>query len=155
MLIKPDIDVEQVRHCLENAYELTVKEVSFLPLGADFRTIVYRIKASNDKNYFLKLRSGVFLEASVRVPNYLGEHGVNEVIPPCTTVAGDLWAVLGPYKVILYPYVEGRNGVDIPLTEQQWAQFGSVLKRLHHTFYPSQSQRGCRKRILSAGGVTL
>lgn len=99
MLIKPDIDEEQIRHCLESNYELTIKEVSSLPLGADFRTIVYRIKASNDKTYFLKLRSGDFLKASVRVPNYLREHGVNEVIPSCTTVAGDLWTALGPTKL--------------------------------------------------------
>lgn len=49
---------------------------------------------------------------------------------------------LGTYKVILYPYVEGHNGVDVPLTEQQWVQFGTALKKLHCTLYPESVTKG-------------
>jgi hypothetical protein len=59
-----------------------VEKIAFLPLGADFNTAVYRITTSNQKNYFLKLRSGEFLEASVSVPKYLADLGIKQVIPP-------------------------------------------------------------------------
>lgn len=142
MLTKPDVGDDEIASCLDSAYGLKVKEVSFLPLGADFRTVVYRIKSLDEKDYFLKLRSGDFLAASVRVPKYLKELGLEQAIPPYTTVAGGLWADLGSYKVILYPYVEGHNGVDVTLTGQQWIQFGDTLKRLHFAQYPKLVTKG-------------
>jgi transposase InsO family protein len=67
MLIKPDFKDEKIITCLRDAYGLTIEKVVFLPLGADFNTAVYRITTSTQRDYFLKLRSGKFLEASVSV----------------------------------------------------------------------------------------
>ena len=112
-------------------------KVTFLPLGADFNTAVYHVTTSNQTNYFLKLRSGEFLEASVSVPKYLADLGIKHVIAPFATKAGQLWSNLGAFKAILYPYVEGRNGVEAKLSEDQWDQFGAAIKKLHSTNIPS------------------
>jgi spectinomycin phosphotransferase len=82
MLIKPDFKDEILIRCLEDAYELNVKEIFFLPLGADFNTSVYRVITSSKTDYFLKLRSGEFFDASVSVPKYLAELGFKQVIAP-------------------------------------------------------------------------
>lgn len=42
MLIKPNLKDEEIIACLRDAYGLTVDKVTFLPLGADFNTAVYR-----------------------------------------------------------------------------------------------------------------
>lgn len=68
MLIKPNLNDEEIIACLRDAHGLTVEKIAFLPLGADFNTAVYRITTSTKTDYFLKLRSGEFLEASVSVP---------------------------------------------------------------------------------------
>lgn len=47
MLIKPNLKDEEIIACLRDAYGLTVDKVTFLPLGADFNTAVYRITTSN------------------------------------------------------------------------------------------------------------
>lgn len=67
MLIKPDLKHEEIIACLRKAYGLDIATVSFLPLSADFNTAVYRATATDGTDYFLKLRSGEFLEASVSV----------------------------------------------------------------------------------------
>lgn len=141
MLIKPNLKDEEIITCLQDAYGLTVEKIAFLPLGADFNTVVYRIRERNGKDYFLKLRSGSFLEASVSVPKYLSDLGIKQVIPPLTTKTGQIWASLASFKAILYPYVEGRNGVEAKLTEDQWSQFGMVVKRLHSADIPESITR--------------
>jgi spectinomycin phosphotransferase len=136
MLIKPNLKDEEIIACLQNAYGLTVEKITFLPLGADFNTAVYLITTSNQTDYFLKLRSGEFLEASVSVPKYLVDLGIKQVIPPLATKTGQLWTNLVSFKAILYPYVEGRNGVEAELSEDQWVQFGTAIKKLHSTDIP-------------------
>ena len=131
MLIKPDLPDEEIIRCLQNAYGLEVKSISFLPIGADFNTVVYRVTASNQKDYFLKLRQGEFIGPSVLVPKYLADLGIKQVIPPLTTKTRQLWTNLASFKAVLYPYVEGRNGVEAKLLEDQWVQFGAAIKRLH------------------------
>jgi len=42
MLTKPDLKDEKIIACLHDNYGLDVAEISFLPLGADFNTAVYR-----------------------------------------------------------------------------------------------------------------
>jgi spectinomycin phosphotransferase len=112
MLIKPDLKDEEIIACLRDAYGLTIEKVVFLPLGADFNTAVYRVTTTDRADHFLKLRSGEFLEASVSVPKYLADLGIKQVISPLATKTEQLRTSLESFKAILYPYVEGHNGVD-------------------------------------------
>lgn len=137
MLIKPNLKDEKIIACLRDAYGLTLEKIAFLPLGADFNTAVYRVTTSNQMDYFLKLRSGKFLEASVSVAKHLGDLGIKQVIPPLSTKTRQLWTSLGSFKAILYPYVEGHNGAETKLSEDQWVQFGAAIKKLHSADIPA------------------
>ncbi|PPE03585.1 hypothetical protein [Holospora curviuscula] len=88
MLIKPDLKDEKIIACLRDAYGFTVEKIAFLLLGADFNTAVYRVTTNNGSDYFLKLTSGEFLQASVSVPKYLVDLGIKQVIAPILTKLG-------------------------------------------------------------------
>jgi spectinomycin phosphotransferase len=150
MLIKPDLKNEEIITCLRDAYGLDIATVSFLPLGADFNTAVYRVTTSNQMDYFLKLRSGEFLEASVSVPKYLADLGIKQVIAPFSTKTGQLWTSLGSFKAILYPYVDGRNSVETKLSEDQWLQFGAAIKKLHSTDIPASITKDVPRETFSS-----
>ena len=150
MLVKPNLKDEKINRCLQDAYGLTVEKIAFLPLGADFNTAVYRITTSKQMDYFLKLRSGEFLEASVSVPKYLADLGIKQVIPPLATKTGQLWANLGAFKAILYPYIEGHNGVETKLSEDHWAQFGATIKKLHSVDIPSSITKDVLRETFSS-----
>jgi spectinomycin phosphotransferase len=150
MLTKPDLKDEKIIRCLRDAYGIDVATIAFLPLGADFNTAVYRITTNNGSDYFLKLRSGEFLEASVSVPKYLADLGVKQVISALATKTGQLWSPLGAFKAILYPYVEGHNGIEAKLSETQWAQFGAAIKRLHSTDIPSSITKDVPREMFSS-----
>lgn len=55
MLTKPNLKNEEIIACLRNAYGIDVATITFLPLGADFNTAVYRVTTSTQTDYFLKL----------------------------------------------------------------------------------------------------
>ncbi len=71
MLEKPELSDEKLIACLQDAYELLVVQVTFLPLGADPNTAVYRVVTEMGTSYFLKLRRGLFDERRWRYPNCL------------------------------------------------------------------------------------
>ena len=80
-------------------------QVAFLPLGADLNTAPIAWSPRMD-TIFLKLRSGMFDEASVLLPKVLSDQGIAPIIPPLATRSGQLWANLDALTAILYPFVE-------------------------------------------------
>lgn len=150
MLINPDLKDEEIIACLRDAYGSDVEKILFLPIGADFNTAVYRVTATDGTDYFLKLRSGKFLEASVTVPKYLADLGIKQVIPPILTKLGQLYSGLGSFKTILYPYVDGHNGVEAKPSDDHWVQFGATVKKLHSADIPSSITKDVPRETFSA-----
>ena len=91
MLIKPDLNDEAIITCLQDTYGLEVATISFLPLGADFNTAVYRLRTNNQIDYFLKLGRRVFIKATVTAPKFLADLGSSS-LPPVIRI-GQLCAV--------------------------------------------------------------
>jgi spectinomycin phosphotransferase len=136
MLEKPYLQDDKIIACVQAAYGLRVTAITFLPLGADLNTAVYRVTSDDGAVYFLKLRSGVFDETSVMLPKFLNDQGSAHIIAPLATSNGQLWANLDAFKVILYPFIEGHNGYEVDLADQHWIEFGAALKRIHRVVLP-------------------
>ncbi len=136
MLEKPDLQDAKIIACLQDEYGLRVAHLVFLPFGADLNTAVYRAVAEDETSYFVKLRGGVFDETAVALPKFLSDQGIAQIIAPLATQTGQLWANLAPFKLILYPFVEGRNGYEIDLADRHWREFGAALKRIHSAVVP-------------------
>jgi spectinomycin phosphotransferase len=140
MLEKPEISETRLVSRLREEYELNVAELTFLPLGADPGTAVYRLDSGGGTAYFLKLRRD-FREASVRIPLFLASNGVREVIRPVETVSRRGWADLGEYSMILYPFIEGKSGFDLELTDRHRRALGAALKAIHSMKLPADLER--------------
>ena len=149
MLEKPDLKDEKIITCLKNEYGLRVDKIVFLPIGADQWSAVYRVEADDETPYFVKLRHGDFNEASITIPKFLFDLGIKQIIPSLTTQAGQLWANIDPFIVILYPFVEGHNGFEVNLSDQQRIEFGEALKRFHTADIPSVITEGIRRELFS------
>ncbi|MCE2951080.1 MAG: phosphotransferase [Alphaproteobacteria bacterium] len=154
--MKLDLYDTKIIRCLEEAYGLCIESLTLLPIGADFKTTVYRVAAPLGKSYFLKVRSGPFLEASVTVPKYLWDLGARHVISPLPTKFGDLWLTLGAAKAVLYPYVEGHTGAGTPLSKEHWHDFGAAVKNLHLTGFPENvTQDIPKEQFSSTAGIVV
>ncbi len=149
MLEKPDLQDEKIIACLQNEYGLRVVQVAFLPLGADLNTVAYRVVAEDETTYFVKLKRGVFDETSVALPKFLNDQGIVQIIAPLATRTGQLWANLDAFKLILYPFVEGRNGYEVDLSERHWNNFGTALKNIHTIVVPPALVRRIQRETYS------
>jgi spectinomycin phosphotransferase len=149
MLDRPDFPEEKIAACLQTDYGLSIAQVTFLPFGTDLSTVIYRSVAEDGKVYFCKLKLGEFDETSVEIPKLLSDQGIGQIIPPLVTKTGKLRAELDNFKLIVYPFIEGRDGYGHELTEPQWAEFGSALKRIHTTAVPPALRQNIRKEDYS------
>ena len=140
MLTKPDIPDELIISRLQEEYNLHVSTLTFLPLGADMGSAVYRVVANDGAIYFLKLRKG-FNEIVVTVPLFLKSQTIQEIIAPFETKSNQGWADFGEYKMILYPFIEGKNGFEMELTDQHKRRLGSALKAIHSTQVPPELKK--------------
>jgi len=136
MLEKPDVQDQLIIDRLQDEYGLRVSQMTFLPLGADVNTAVYRVVTEDETAYFLKLRKGDFDEITVALPQFLQAQGIQAIIAPLETRAQQRWASLEAFKMILYPFIEGKNGYEVALTDAQWLEFGAALKGIHTVQVP-------------------
>ena len=141
MLQKPDLPDAALVVALRAAYGLQAAEVTFLPLGFDRDTAVYRVVATDGRAYFLKLRSGRFDGTGVAVPRLLHERGLAHVIPPLPTRDGHLWTRLRRFAVVLFPFVAGHDAYAVPLGTDQWLALGAALAGVHATRLPEALAR--------------
>ncbi len=148
MLTKPNIPDELIISHLQDEYDLRVTSLTFLPLGADMGTVVYRVMTDDGTAYFLKLRKG-FDEISVTVPLFLKSQGIQEIISPCETKSKQGWADFSTYKMILYPFIEGKNGFEMELSDQHKRRLGSALKAIHSAQVPPELKRRIPKEAFS------
>jgi len=135
MLTKPDIPDELIISHLQDEYNLRVSSLTFLPLGADMGTAVYRVVTDDGTAYFLKLRKG-FGEISMTVPLFLKSQSIQEIIAPFETKSKHGWADFGEYKMILYPFIEGKNGFEMELSDHHKRTLGTALKGIHSAQIP-------------------
>jgi spectinomycin phosphotransferase len=138
---------EDTASCFENGTQMT-------QMNADRRCpfSCLMVPPRGHVDYFVKLRGGVFDETSVALPKFLSDQGIEQIIPPLTTQTGQLWADLAPFKVILYPFVEGRNGYEVDLSDRHWNEFGTALKHIHTAQVPTTLTRHIRQETYSPQG---
>jgi spectinomycin phosphotransferase len=134
MITKPDIADELIISRLQDEYEIHANELNFRPSG-DLNAAAYRVITDNGARYFLKLRKG-FDEIAVTVPLFLKSQGIEAVIIPYETKSKRYWVDFGDYKIILYPFVDGRDGFDMELSDKHRRILGAELKRIHTTKIP-------------------
>ncbi len=136
MLEKPELEDELLVRNIRESFMVNIREVTFLPLGADINTAVYRGDAADATQFFIKLRRGERSGLSIQISHLLSESGVAQVIPPIPASNGQLWVTIDDFLVTLTPYITGQNGFDCALSDENWATLGRALKTIHSIELP-------------------
>jgi spectinomycin phosphotransferase len=133
----PKLADATIRAALQAHYGLSIAALTFLPIGNDSATSVYRVQATDGTIYFLKLRAGAgFSVPSLVVPRFLRDQGVPHILAPLPTITQTLWVMVDDFAMSLYPFIEGRTGTDIGLSDQHWRTFGAIAKQFHSSQLP-------------------
>lgn len=128
------LDPDRIAACLAEHYGLDVASVTFLPIGNDFQAVVSRVVATDDADYFLKVRFGPVFEPGLKVARALLDLGISNVLAPLRTTTSGLWCALDGddgSTVVLYPFIRGENAKLAGLSDDQWRAFGATLRAVH------------------------
>jgi spectinomycin phosphotransferase len=138
----PGIADDTLFAALRARYGLEPVALTFLPLGADNNSAVYRVDGAGGAGYILKLRAGAgFGPPSLAVPHYLHSQGVPHIAAPLPTTDGALWASVDAFGMSLYPLLEARTAREAGLSPQQWRDLGATLRQIHEQQLPPELQR--------------
>src|SRR6266436_9016256 len=140
VLSKPDISDETIVSCVIDSFVLRIAKATFLPSG-DVNSAVYRIATDDRARYLLKLRRSDFDEVAVAVPAYLHSRGILGVMAPIATKTNQLSIHAHGFDWMLYPYFEGKNGFEVPLSPAQWIALGETMRKVHTTILPTDLAR--------------
>jgi spectinomycin phosphotransferase len=145
MIERPHINDEKIISALRENYSIPVVGVEFLPIGNDASAWAYRVNTKNQKTYFLKVRKEISNRAGFLVPRFLQDHGIAQALAPLPTKEQELWIRVGDFFLILYPFVIGNEAMEVGMSDSQWTEFGSTLKRIHDTELPSDILQTVRR----------
>lgn len=134
-----------LRAALETHYGLSIGALTFLPIGNDLASFVYRVDAEDRTSYFLKARTGAgFSELSLAIPRLCYEQGIPHIVAPLLTTTGELWVDLGEYAVSLYPFLDARTAASAGLSPAHWRALGATLQLIHTVSLPSKLRETVR-----------
>jgi spectinomycin phosphotransferase len=153
VLTKPDISDDAVVSVL-SGFGLRHSEASFLPSG-DANSAVYRVTTDDRARYVLKSRCGDFDEIAATVPAYLHSRGFLRVMAPIRTAANELWIRAHGFDWMLYPFFDGKNAFESPLSRAQWIALGETIQEVHTIILPSKLARRVPRESYSPRNRTI
>ena len=133
----PKIGDAEIEAALRGRYDVAVATLTFLPLGSDSASFVYRVDAADGAAFFLKVRAGSgFGVPSLAVPRFLCDRGVPHIVGPLPTATGELWTGVDGFALSLWLFIDGRVGADVGLSGAQWRTLGAAVREIHATVLP-------------------
>lgn len=133
-LNQPD---ERLLNVLDEEYGLDRVSLEPLDLGADPNAAVYRLTAAEGQQFFLKHKRLGVQHISLALPHWLQQQGVSGLTAPIPNLDNDLSTAVEQGVLILYPFLNGKDGYQTRLTENHWLILGQVFRRLHESQLPT------------------
>ena len=138
---RPSIQDNEILARLRDSYGISGAEIEFLPIGNESSSWVYKASGNDGKDYFLKLKDTAPYPPSALVPRYLKDSGIDQVLAPLPTLNQELWTLADDFTLTLYPFIDGKTGLENGLSDSHWEEFGNVLGRVHSTRLPDELLR--------------
>lgn len=139
MLVRPNLSDAVIEAALQAHHGIKVSTITFLPIGNDVNASAFSVIASDGAAYFLKARRGDVNLPALVIPRFALAQGV-PAVAPIAALDGALWVDAGDFHLILYPFINGRNGMDAGMSNEQMTAYGAALRRLHELKLPADIQ---------------
>jgi spectinomycin phosphotransferase len=148
MTEKPFLSNQQIIGHLDIFYGINVAALTFLPIGADMDSSVYKAETCDGRAYFVKLKRGHQIFSTVII-ELLHAAGIQHIIFPVKTTKGGAYLPIGEFTLIVSPFVEGQDGFSRQLIDEQWVTLGKVMRQVHTCHVPADIQKQLRRETFS------
>jgi spectinomycin phosphotransferase len=135
---RPDLSEEALAAALRVHYSIDAVSVGFLLGGEDASAWAYRVETGQEgSRYFVKVReANGSRDVAAAVSRFLYERGVPHVVAPVRSNASSPTVREGEFSFTVYPFIDGRTGVEAGLDERHWWALGNLVQRLHASSLP-------------------
>ncbi len=86
----------------------------------------------------------------MRIPWLLHRSGLQQTIPPIKTIQGKATQPIDDFILTVYPFVDGQDGFNRNLTDDQWIKLGKALRQVHELEVPLSISNRIRQETYSA-----
>jgi len=132
------LNTNNIQEIIHKEYGFSVAGIEKLNSGFDANTMVFKVSSTEQKEYFLKIRSRYFSESCINVPFWLSKKaGLANIIDPIGTMDKKLYVKESSWYIMMYPYIVGKSGWDVTLTKEQFIEFGRFMYKLHSVKLPN------------------
>ncbi|MGV3616522.1 MAG: phosphotransferase enzyme family protein [Fimbriimonas sp.] len=125
-----------LEEALATGYGIRVRSFREIALGNDAYARSYEATDDEGRRFFVKRRFRV--EPGIALSARLRERVGETVLAPSRTLKGALAHPVEDGIVLLYPFIDGTNGFQKPLTLSHWQTMGESLRRIHDSQLPPE-----------------
>lgn len=140
---------QRIIHCLNTNYGIKVETLRPLFLGADTSALAYKAIACDQSSYFIKLKGESHLKINDTIQTLLYNAGIKQIIPAIRTIHAQSTLPIDGFTLIVYPYVDGQDGFNRNLTENQWVLLGKAMRNVHEIDVPTLNLDQVRQETFS------
>ena len=148
---RPPLPDHALVAALAAGWGVAAASVEFLPVGDDSQAWSFAAVAGDGGRWFLKVRRGRVDPATVLVPMFLRDRGLDQVVAAVPAVEGDPWRPLDGFTLLVYPWVDGVPAAERGLTERQWVALGRFVATLHRVEPPAELAAVARESFVPWG----
>jgi spectinomycin phosphotransferase len=128
-----------IADALRSLYGIEAATLEPAERGKDFAASVFRVLEGSKPRYVVKLRSAEApRDVAPAVARYLADAGVPGVVAPIRSLDGAVSARSGNVSLTVYPFVDGRMGIEMAMADSSWRALGEFARRLHATRLPPE-----------------
>jgi spectinomycin phosphotransferase len=128
------VGVTLLRKWLLADFALDVVELTPVAAGADIAAQVWH--ASTATNQYAVKWSGAGTNTGHQVAAFLADSGLPGVPELIRTTEGGLWTFHGKKRLTITPWIDGVRAAQSGLTDEQWSEYGVLIRRVHDSEPP-------------------
>jgi spectinomycin phosphotransferase len=139
---------QTIIEALNTSYGIQVGMLTLVAGGADLDATTYKAESGN-RSYFAKVKRGALNPIFPAILELLNTSGIQQVIAPMKTIQGHTVQQVEDSHLMVFPFMDGKNGFDCELTHFQWVTLGETLKKIHSIMISPETRELIRREDYS------
>jgi spectinomycin phosphotransferase len=125
-----NIEMNYMKDMVTLNYGLNVKSLTPVEYGADSNAERFKLLDEKDNAYFVKVSREVSGK-NLMLLSYLSKALGGYIITPIENHNAELYTKCEDYFIVVFPFIEGKNGFEETLTSIDMKTIGKIIKDLH------------------------
>jgi spectinomycin phosphotransferase len=125
-----------ILEAIERGYGIRSTSLTPIEGGADAYALTFKVVDEDGRELFVKTSTS--LDPGMALCIALKDAGIEEVLASLRDLEGRSAHPMSDGVLLVYPWIEGSNGLHRPPGLEQWQKLGNALRRIHDSRLPPE-----------------